>query len=99
MKKIFMIEKREAQGCSLIEMAKRVDCSWGLLDALESGEWPCTHPHIAVRIANEYGLTEDEYNQIVHEAHHVTSLPKPKPKSTSVYDAWRAGWPGEEEEP
>lgn len=98
MKKTFMIEKRKARGCTLTEMANRVDCSWGLLDALECGEFPCTHPHIAARIAKEYGLTVDEYNQIVHESHHVTKLPKPKPKPKSggIYDAWRSGWPGEE---
>lgn len=80
------------------EMAGRCECSTLILTRLESGEWPCTHPHIAARIAKEYGLTADEYNQIVHESHHVTSLPKPKPKPKSggVYDAWRSGWDGEE---
>lgn len=118
MKKIFMIEKREAlpltkkelteredEGVSIAipltcrEMSARCECSALIITRLESGEWPCTHPHIAARIAKEYGLTVDEYNQIVHESHHVTSLPKPKPKPKSggVYDAWRSGWGRKEE--
>lgn len=94
-KRDFMIEKRKAQGCTLSEMAKRVDCSWMLLDALEFGDFPCTHPQIAARIAKEYGLNVDEYNQIVHESHHVRRLPKPqlKPKFN---DVWREGWDEEE---
>lgn len=97
-KRDFMIEKRKVQGCTLSEMAKRVDCSWVLLDALEFGDFPCTHPQIAARIAQEYGLSVDEYNQIVHESHRVTKLPKPakKPKSNGLYDAWRCGWGKEE---
>lgn len=97
MKKIFMIEMREAQRCTLAEMAKRCECSWRLLEALECGEYPCTHPRIAARIAKEYGFNVDEYNQIVHESHHVMKLPKPKPKpkSSGIYDAWRRGWSGE----
>lgn len=98
MKKTFMIEKRKALGYSLSEMATRCDCSWGLLEALECGEFACTHPHIAASIAKEYGLTVDEYNQIVHKSHHVTKLPKPKPKlkCVGIYDTWRSGRSGEE---
>lgn len=81
-----------------MEMARRCDCGKRILEMLESGEWPCTHPAIAARIAKEYGLTVEEYNQIVHESHHVTKLPKPtpKPKSNGIYDAWRDGWNGKE---
>lgn len=94
MKKIFMIEKRKVLKCTLVEMAKRCDCSWNLLEALENGEFDVTHPAIAARIAEEYGLTVDEYNQIVHESHHAEKLPKPVPKVKygSAYDAWRGGW-------
>lgn len=96
--KTFMIEKRKAQGCTLVEMAKRCDCSRRLLEALENGEFDITHPAIAARIAKEYELTVDEYNQLVHESHHAERLPKPKPKAKygSAYDAWRNGWHSEE---
>lgn len=97
--KTFMIEKRKALKCTLVEMAKRCDCSWRLLEALESGEFDITHPAIAARIAKEYVLTVDEYNQLVHESHHAEKLPKPVPKVkyASTYDAWRDRWRGEEE--
>lgn len=81
------------------EMSARCGCSALILMRLESGEWPCTHPEIAARIAKEYGLTVEEYNQIVHESHHVTKLPtpKPKPRHNGIYDAWRSDWGRKEE--
>lgn len=92
--KEFMIAKREALGLTRQEMAKRCECSEGLLTLIEEGERDITHPHIASRIAKEYGLDVEEYNRIVHESHRVNKLPKPvaPPADQNVYDKWRYGW-------
>lgn len=93
-----MIEKRKALDLDVQEMAQRCECSKALLYLLEDGDGEVTHPEIAARIAKQYGLTVAEYNQIVHESHHVDKLPKPKKrKNKGLYDSWRSGW-GEKEE-
>ena len=92
--KDFMIHKREALGLTLHQMAQRCDCSEGLLSLLEEGDRDITHPHIASRIAKEYGLKVEEYNRLVHEKHKATKLPKPKKAvhSVNLDEAWRSGW-------
>lgn len=93
--KQFMIDKRKALGLTRHEMAQRCDCSERLLEILEIGSvCDITHPNIAARIAVEYGLTLDEYNQIVHESRRAAKLPKPKKTKAQhgLYDAWRSGW-------
>lgn len=78
--KDYMIQKREAQGLTVREMARKCECSFLLLDGLECEDFKYTHPNIAARIANAYGFSVPEYNKIVHKDHRVSQIPKPKAK-------------------
>lgn len=56
-------------------MACKCLCSVRLLHILEV-EDGITHPGIAAWVAQEYRLTVDEYNQLVHETKRVKKIPK-----------------------
>lgn len=94
--KEYMIAKREAQGLSMRQMARKCDCSDMLLLLLESHDSGITHPKIAARIAREYGLTVDEYNTIVHEKYRVDKLPEMKKTKkiigSSVFEVYKGLW-------
>lgn len=82
-----MRDYRHAHGIKFEKMARRCDVSGHLLGHLESGDW-ITHPHIASRVCAEYELDVDDYNNLVHKAHHATKLPRPvqPPKKSGYYD-------------
>ncbi|MBE5791643.1 MAG: helix-turn-helix domain-containing protein [Clostridiales bacterium] len=80
--KDFMIEKREALGLTVCEMAGKCLCSRTLLEMLEESDRHITHPHIAARIAKAYGLSVDEYNRLVSAKHRTNKLPKAKKPPT-----------------
>lgn len=75
--KDILTRKREGLGLTREQMAKKCQCTQGLLRMLEEGETEITHPHIASRIAKGYGLSLEEYNRIVHKNHRADRLPKP----------------------
>lgn len=92
--KDFMVVKREEKNLTRGEMAKRCGCSEYLIELLEEGDREITHPKIAAWIAKEYGLTVDEYNQLVHRSHKTQKLPKARPWAIySGFDkAFQARW-------
>lgn len=49
-------EKREALRLTIKQMAKRCECSEILLKKIEDDGW-VTHPHVASRIAANYGMS------------------------------------------
>lgn len=75
MDKLNLKQIREDMGLTLRQMARRCDCSATLLGGVEDG-W-ITHPHIASRIAAEYGLDVKGYNALVPKKHREKALPKP----------------------
>ena len=77
MDKLNLKQIREDMGLTLRQMARRCDCSETLLGGVEDG-W-ITHPHIASRIAAEYGLDVKGYNALVPKKHRAKALPKPVP--------------------
>ena len=71
-----LIKKRERRKLSREDMAKKCRCSAALIYGIEELDW-ITHPHIASRLAKEYGFGVRTYNLLVHEDRHVKELPKP----------------------
>lgn len=88
----FMIYKREELGLTRQEMAKQCECSPYLLELLEEGENEITHPQVAARIAREYGLSVDEYQQLVHPKRRTGKIPKIKKLSGDIFQALRDGY-------
>lgn len=79
----WLIDKREALGLTRGEMAQMCYCSEKLLWMLENGR-DITHPGIVAWIALRYGLTVDEFNDLVAEKRRVKKLPKPKKPVTKA---------------
>lgn len=77
MDKLDLKQIRESMGLTIRQMARRCDCSATLLGGVKDG-W-ITHPHIASRIAAEYGLDVKDFNVLVHKKHRAKELPKPVP--------------------
>ena len=81
-----MLEYRREHNIKIEEMARDAHVSTGLLTALEYDDW-ITHPHIASRVCEAYGLDVDDYNNLVNEAYYAKKLPKPvqPPKTSNMY--------------
>lgn len=71
-----LIRKREAKLLTQAQMARKCKCSERLIVGIEEEDW-ITHPHIASRMAKEYGFNVNTYNQLVHETRRAKKLPKP----------------------
>lgn len=56
----YLIANREARGLSIAEMARTLKISPLLLGWLEENDKAVTHPKIVDRIADAYGLTEEQ---------------------------------------
>lgn len=88
-----MITIREGRGLSRSEMAAQCRVSPELIYLLEVEE-RITHPNIATRIAQVYGLSVEARNSLCAKQHAITRLPpipKPKPrlkKRSTGNDAW-----------
>lgn len=80
----WMIEMRENLGMSREYMAKKCECSVGLLHMVEVGS--STHPNIAGRIARAYGMDVHQYNRLIPQKWRAKVLPKykPKPKGNGI---------------
>ena len=70
----WLIDKRKARGLTRARMASKCLCSIRLLEILEL-EDGITHPGIAAWVAQEYRLTLDEYNLLVHETKRAKAIP------------------------
>ena len=75
-KREWMIKIREMMGYTTKEMSEKADCSELLLRMVEGGH--TTVPGIAARIAACYGMSVDEFNQLVPEKRRCKTLPVPK---------------------
>lgn len=82
----WMINMREARGRTVDMAAKFCGCSVRLLRMIEEDD-TITHPDIAARIANVYGMSVGQYNRLVHKKHLAKVLPEPLPLPTST--DWR----------
>ena len=72
-----MREYRQENNIPLRKMSSKADVSGSILTHLENGEW-ITHPRIVARVCAAYRLDVDDYNNMVHENHRATTLPKPR---------------------
>ena len=77
---------RSLKKLSLGNMSHMAKVSGALLAHLESDDW-ITHPDIVSRVCAAYELDVDDFNNLVHKDHRVTSLPQPvpPPKSSGYY--------------
>ena len=88
-----MIAIREGYGLSRRKMAEQCRVSPELIYLLEVEE-RITHPNIATRVAQAYGLSVEERNGMCAKQHAIARLPqmsKPRPKlkkRCSGNDAW-----------
>ena len=81
-------EIREKLDCGLEEMARRCETSPTLLEMIEEFD-ALTHPKIAARIADEYKLTVERYNELIPTCHAASKVPKREPRpvdSGSLFD-------------
>ncbi len=87
-----LIRRREKKGLSREQMAKRCKCSAALIYGIEELDW-ITHPHIASRLAKEYGFGVKLFNQLVHENRRVKELPEPvmPPESWAGFESYAHG--------
>lgn len=86
MMRAWMINMRERRGWTREMAAWKCKCTPLLLQKVEDDE-SITHPHIAARIANAYGMSVGQYNRLVHSSHKAKVLPEVRPLPTSV--DWR----------
>ena len=88
-----MITIREGRGLSRSEMAEQCRVSPELIYLLEVEE-RITHPNIATRVAQVYGLSVEARNGMCAKQHAIANLPpmsKPRPKlikRCTVNDTW-----------
>lgn len=84
----WMKEIREGMGLTRKQMAKKCQCSADMLRMLED-DGEITVPGIVSRIAAGYGLTLDQYNDLVHPGRRATELPPPSPPPKwDPYHSW-----------
>lgn len=79
----WMINMREARGRTIDMAAKFCGCSVRLLRMIEEDD-TITHPDIAARIANVYGMSVGQYNRLVHKKHRAKVLPDVKSLPTNA---------------
>lgn len=86
-----LIKKREAKKLTQKQMAKKCACSERLIIGIEEEDW-ITHPHIASRMAKEYGFGIRTYNSLVSESKRAKELPAPVPppnaKDWGKFKSW-----------
>lgn len=79
----WMVDLRKAKEMTMREMAEKCECTKTLLLMIEE-HGAITHPRIAVRIAEEYGITDVAlYNSLIPTEYATTKIParqsKPDP--------------------
>ncbi len=72
----WMIEMRNRMHLTIEGMAHLCKCGPYLLREIEESDW-ITHPHIASRIADVYGMNLDRFNSLIPETRKMSYLPGP----------------------
>lgn len=73
MKRQYMADFRVGFGLTWNTLARMCECSCVLLRMLENSDKEVTHPKIALRVAQVYGLTRDQYASILPKCHWALS--------------------------
>ena len=82
----WLIALREGKGLGRRAMAEKCECSYTLLLMLEEDN-EVTHPNIAARIADEYGITDvNKFNTLIPKNRSVLEIPKRVPKPTKEFN-------------
>lgn len=78
----WLIDLREAKGVDRRKMAEKCECTYTMLLIMEEND-AVTHPRIAARIADEYGITDvEKFNELIPRYRRVKAIPKREPKPT-----------------
>lgn len=76
----WLIDLREAKGVDRRKMAEKCECTYTMLLIMEEDD-AITHPRIAARIAEEYGITDvEKFNSLIPRDRRVSAIPKREPK-------------------
>lgn len=76
----WLIDLREKQGIDRRKMAEKCECTYTMLLIMEEDD-ALTHPRIAARIADEYGIRDvNLFNSLIPRDRKVTKIPKREPK-------------------
>ena len=72
----WLIDLRDNKGLTRRQMAKKCECTYTMLLIMEEDD-AITHPRIAARIADEYGIKDVAlYNSLIPRDRKVKKIPK-----------------------